>query len=72
MTCARILLKADTGEFGHGWNDPDIADALDVGGSTVRRTRTRAVLEGIEAAYTVDRPRPPKGGKLDGEVSPRT
>ena len=71
VTRARILLKADTGELGPGWLDTEIVDALDVGESTVERTRKRAVLEGIETAI-VDRPRPQKGGKLDGEASPRT
>lgn len=50
VTRARILLKSDTGEFGPGWIDTEIADALDVSQSTVERTRKRAVLEGIEAA----------------------
>lgn len=39
VTRARILLKADTGEFGTGWIDTEIADALDVSQSTVERTR---------------------------------
>lgn len=70
VTRARILLKADTGELGPGWLDTETVDALDVGESTVERTRKRAVLEGIEAAI-VDRPRPPRGGKLDGEAEAR-
>jgi hypothetical protein len=57
VTRARVLLKANTGEFGPGWIDTEIADALDLGLSTVARTGKRAVLEGIEAAI-VDRPRP--------------
>lgn len=63
---ARILLKADDGEFGPSWTDHAIADALDVSRSTIERTRKRAANEGVEAAIT-DRPRPPKQGKLDGE-----
>jgi transposase len=67
---ARILLKADEGDFGPGWTDTLIAEALDVGLSTVERTRKRAALEGIEAAI-VDRPRPKRGGKLDGAAEAR-
>jgi transposase len=70
ITKARILLKADQGEHGPGWTDTVIAEALDVGLSTVERTRQRAVLEGIAAAI-VDRPRPPKRGKLDGQAQAR-
>jgi transposase len=70
ITKARILLKADEGEHGPGWTDTVIAEALDVGLSTVERTRQRAVLEGIAAAI-VDRPRPPKRGKLDGQAQAR-
>src|SRR5438270_2134118 len=70
VTRARVLLKPDTGEFRPGWIDTKIADALDLGLSTVERTRKHAVLEGIQAAI-VDRPRPPKGGKLDGEAEAR-
>lgn len=70
VTRARILLKSDTGDFGPSWIDTEIADALDVSQSTVERTRKRAVLEGIEAAI-VDRPRLPKGGKLDGAAEAR-
>lgn len=67
---ARVLLKADDGEFGPGWTDTAIADALDVSRSTIERTRKRAVSEGVEAAI-MDRPRPPKQGKLDGEAQAR-
>lgn len=70
VTRAGILLKADTGEFGPGWIDTEIADALDVGLSTVERTRKRAVTEGVDAAI-VDRPRPRKQGKLDGKAEAR-
>lgn len=70
VTRARILLKADSGEFGPGWIDTEIARALDVGLATVERTRKRAVIDGAEAAI-VDRPRPKRGGKLDGEAEAR-
>ena len=63
---ARVLLKADEGEAGPGWGDEQIAEALDVGLSTVWRVRRRFVEEGTEAAVV------PKPGtrvyarKLDG------
>ena len=43
----RILLKADVD--GPGWSDPEIADAFNVGLSTVHRLRQRLVEEGLEA-----------------------
>jgi len=66
MTRARILLKAD-----QGWRDAAIATALDVGRSTIERTRQRFVLEGLDAAL---KPHPPKRQyyrKLDGEQEAR-
>lgn len=45
LTRARILLKAD-----EGWTDKAIHEALDVGVSTIERTRRRFVEEGLEAA----------------------
>ncbi len=44
LTRARILLKAD-----QGWTDKAIHEALDVGRSTIERTRRRFVEEGLEA-----------------------
>jgi hypothetical protein len=41
VTRARIRLKSDTGEFGPGWIDPEIADALDLGLSIVEQARKR-------------------------------
>jgi transposase len=67
---ARVLLKADTGEGGPGWEDAAIADAVEVSIPTIERVRKRAVAEGIEAAVT-DRPRPPRRGKLDGAQEAR-
>lgn len=46
---ARILLKADTGEDGPGWDDERIAEALDCGESTVYRVRQAFVERGLEA-----------------------
>ena len=66
LTHARILLKADEAEGGPGWTDEQIAEALDVGLSTVWRVRRQFVEEGLEAALA---PRPSArvyARKLDG------
>lgn len=60
ITRGRVLLKAD-----EGWDDGAIAEALDIGVSTVRRTRKRYVEEGLEPALH-ERPRPGARPKLDG------
>jgi transposase len=68
---ARMLLKADVGEDGPGWTDEAIAEAFEIGLSTVHRLRQRLVEEGLDAALTRkprSRPRPPK---LDGEKEAR-
>lgn len=61
LTRARVLLKAD-----EGWEDEAIAEALEVGLSTVWRTRKRYVEEGIDRALR-ERPRPGARAKLDGK-----
>ncbi len=48
---ARILLKADKGEFGEGWTDRKICRALEASPSTVARTRERFVMDGLEAVF---------------------
>jgi transposase len=45
---ARIFLKADVD--GPAWSDPEIAEAFDVGLSTIHRLRERLFEEGLEAA----------------------
>jgi transposase len=47
---ARILLKADVTTEGCGWDDAQIAEALETSLSTVSRTRRQLVEEGLEAA----------------------
>jgi transposase len=59
----QILLKAD-----EGWNDERIAEALDVGLSTVERTRRKFVERGLEGAITNRRPRREYARKLDGRA----
>jgi transposase len=49
---ARILLKADASDAGEGWNDSQIAAALETSVDTVARTRQRLVEEGFAAALT--------------------
>jgi len=63
---ARILLKADVTAGGSGWTDEQIAAALDVSTSTVRRIRLLFVEEGFDLALN---PRPAQRAyptKLDG------
>jgi transposase len=69
LTHARILLKADEGEYAPDevWPDTKIADALEVSRSTVARVRERFVAEGLEAALVHRRPKATKPRKLDGE-----
>ncbi len=55
ITHARILLKADVAVGGPGWPDEQIAAALDVSTSTVRRLRLLFVEEGLDLALN---PRP--------------
>jgi transposase len=59
----QILLKAD-----EGWTDERIAEALDVGLSTVERTRRKFVERGLEGAITNRRPRRKYSRKLDGRA----
>jgi transposase len=57
----QILLKAD-----EGWIDERIAEALDVGLSTVERTRCKFVERGLAGAITNRRPQRQYPRKLDG------
>jgi transposase len=64
---ARILLKADATTGGPGWNDPAIAEAIEVGPATVERVRKEFVEEGLEAALERRKPRRQYRRKLDGD-----
>lgn len=69
---ARILLKADAAPGGPAWPDDRIAEALEVGLSTVARVRQRCVEQGLEAALErkpQDRPSRPRA--LDGRAEAR-
>jgi transposase len=68
---ARMLLKANIGQGGPGWSDEKIAEAFEVGLSTIHRLRQRLVEDGFEAALVrkpMSRHRAPK---LDGEKEAR-
>ena len=54
---ARILLKADCGEEGENWKDPQIAEAFYVSIKTVERVRKSLVEDGFEG--TLNRKIPP-------------
>lgn len=64
---ARIMLKADSCAAGPGWDDAEIAEALDVGTATIERVRRQFVEEGLEAALSRRRPRREYQRKLDGD-----
>lgn len=52
ITRARVLLLADQGDHGPGWEDRRVAEAVGCGHRTVERIRERCVLEGLDAALT--------------------
>jgi transposase len=68
---ARILLKADTSAAGPGWPDERIAEALEIGVSTVARLRQRFVEQGLAAVVDPERVRRPSRRRLDGEQEAR-
>jgi transposase len=63
---AHILLKADASPDGPAWSDAQIALALDVGVTTIHRTRQAYVEQGLEAALERKRPTGRQYRKLDG------
>jgi len=67
LSHARILLKADVGPGGPGWQDRQIAESVDVGTATVERVRRQFVDEGLEAALQRRQPRREYQRKLDGD-----
>ena len=66
LTHARILLKANQGEGGPGWNDAAIAGALEIHPDTVARVRRAYVSGGLEAALGRKTPDRVYERKLDG------
>ncbi len=67
LTHARILLKADQGEGGPGWNDAAVAGALELCTRTVARVRQQYVTRGLEAALRRRMPERVYARKLDGQ-----
>lgn len=63
---ARMFLKADVGDEGPGWTDEQIAEAFEVGLSTVHRLRQRLVEEGLDAALLRKPQSAVRPAKLDG------
>jgi transposase len=61
---ARMLLKADVD--GPSWHDGQIADAFEVGLSTIHRLRQRFVAVGLDAALARQPSTRTKPRKLDG------
>lgn len=68
---ARILLKADAGDGGPGWDDAAIAAALDCGLRTVARIRKKFAEGGLDAAVHRKKPTGRRYRKLDGEQEAR-
>jgi transposase len=66
---ARILLKADLD--GDAWPDSEIADAFDVGLSTIHRLRQRVVEDGLEAGLSRRPMSVRRATKLDGQQEAR-
>jgi transposase len=72
ITRARILLLADQGERGPGWEDRRVAEALGCGHRTVERVRERFVTDGLDAALThKPQERPSRERVLDGAAEAR-
>lgn len=69
---ARILLKADQGAEGEGWQDKDICKALDANTRMVERVRQTCVLEGLDAVFErKSRTTLPRQTVFDGETEAR-
>jgi transposase len=68
LTHARILLKADEADDGPGWQDEQIAEALETSIPTVGRTRKRFVAGGLDDALYHRPPSKTKPKKLDGHA----
>jgi transposase len=68
---ARILLKADVGPQGEGWDDEEIAEALETSLSTIHRVRQAFVEEGLEEALYRKKPTGRQYRKLDGDQEAR-
>jgi transposase len=63
---ARILLKADAGPNGPGWEDAAIATTVEVSVPTVERVRRQFVTNGLDMALRRKPTTRPSQRKLDG------
>jgi transposase len=68
---ARILLKADENRGDGGWNDRQIAEALEVSLRSVQRVRARVAAKGLRATIEGDYHQRPHVRKIDGPVEAR-
>jgi transposase len=69
VTRARVLLLADQGDGGPGWEDRRVAEALGCGHRTVERVRERFVTDGLDAAIThKPQDKPSRTPVLDGKA----
>ena len=69
VTRARVLLLADQGDEGPGWEDRRVAEALGCGHRTVERVRERFVTDGLDAALTHKaQDKPSRTPVLDGKA----
>jgi transposase len=68
---ARVLLLADQGEHGPGWEDRRVAEAVGCGHRTVERLRERCVMDGLEAALTHKPQARRRQPVLDGKAEAR-
>lgn len=71
LTRARVLLKADAGTGGPGWQDAAVAGALDCGERTVARVRRKYAGGGLDAALYTKKPTGRQYRKLDGKQEAR-
>jgi len=67
---AQMLLKADQGKQGPGWQDKQIAEAFGAHLTTVERLRKRLVEQGLKAALERNK-RQNYTRKLDGDAEAR-
>lgn len=65
---ARILLKADQGEYGPGWTDEKISEALEIGKTSVYNIRKQYHERGLKGTLSRKRPDRIYERCLDGEA----
>src|ERR1051326_4504796 len=64
---ARVLLKADQSEYGPGWADAQISEALEISTSTLVRVRRVFAEQGLHAALNRRSLSRTHSRRLDGE-----